>query len=239
MIDDDDSLDLATPKDWHHLAIPTSTTTRLVPPFTMLLHRVLCSGLLLLGATSAFTTEISRTAALTRTARKTTTELPMWSNDDNIDGADRIKSCFPYLLPLLDGDHFGKFIYARIPPLGLVDDVVLGPLEGIYSAIPFGSVIFFLALTLGTRGNTSMSRGVRFNAQQAALIDVALIFPELIGSSVDNVDVPRALMEPCSNFVYYTYMAMIIYSIYSNLSGQKPNQIPWISNAAEMAVGPF
>ncbi len=49
-----------------------------------------------------------------------------------------------------------------------------------------------------------MSRGVRFNAQQAALIDVALVFPELIASSFENEpDFPRYIAEPCSNFVYY------------------------------------
>jgi hypothetical protein len=85
----------------------------------------------------------------------------------------------------------------------------------------------------------SMSRVVRFNAQQAAIIDVALVFPELIAGSMQALDLPRALLEPCSNFVYYTYMTMVLYSVYSNLRGQKPNQIPWISEAAEMAVGPF
>lgn len=163
----------------------------------------------------------------------------MWSNGDDIEGSDRIKSCVPYLLPILDGDHFGTFIYSRVPPLGMLDDLLLQPLVHFYDAIPFGSVLFFLALTLGTRGNTDMSRSVRFNAQQAVLIDVALVFPELIGGSMTDVDVPRYLMEPCATFVYYTYMAMILYSIYNNLSGTKPDKIPWISGYAEMAVGPF
>jgi len=164
----------------------------------------------------------------------------MWGNTDDIDGSDRLKSCVPYLLPILDGDHFGTYIYSRIPPLGLLDDYLLNPIQNFYQAIPFGSVIFFVALTLGTRGNTNMSRGVRFNAQQAALIDVALVFPELIGGSMQDADLPRALLEPCANFVYYAYMAMVVYSLYSNLVlGQKPNQLPWISEAAETSVGPF
>jgi hypothetical protein len=165
--------------------------------------------------------------------------LQMWSNSDDIEGNDRIKSCVPYLLPLLDGDHFGIYIYDRIPPLGWLDDYLLQPLQNFYQAIPFAPILFFLALTLGTRGNMSMSRVVRFNAQQAAIIDVALVFPELIAGSMQDSDLPRALLEPCSNFVYYTYMTMVLYSVYSNLRGQKPNQIPWISEAAEMAVGPF
>lgn len=154
-------------------------------------------------------------------------------------GSDRFKACFPYLLPLLDGDQFGTFIHQRIPPLGAANDLFLGPLLDIYHAVPFSGIIFFLILTLGTRGATDMSRGVRFNAQQAALIDVALIFPELIANSFEEEPLPRYLAEPCANFVFYAYMSAVIYSIWSNLSGKKPNKIPYLSNWAEMAVGPF
>jgi hypothetical protein len=165
----------------------------------------------------------------------------MWSDGDDIEGSDRLKSCVPYLLPLLDGDHFGHYIYQRIPPLGFLDDLFIGPLLNIYNAIPLSSLLFFLALTLGTRAmGTSMSRGVRFNAQQAALIDVSLVVPELIGGAFSNDNLPRSVLEPCSNFVYYTYMAAVLYSLYSNLvQGKKPTEIPYLSSWAEMAVGPF
>lgn len=164
----------------------------------------------------------------------------MWSGEDDLQGSDRIKSCVPYVLPLVDGDHFGKYIYERIPPLGDLDDILLQPLVRLFDTVPFLGLILFVALTLGTRGNTDMSRGVRFNAQQAALIDVALVFPELIASSFENEpDFPRYIAEPCSNFVYYAYMAAVIYSIVSNLRGKKPNQIPYISEWSELAVGPF
>ena len=32
----------------------------------------------------------------------------------------RLKCCFPYLLPLLDGNHFGYFLFQRIPLLGQI-----------------------------------------------------------------------------------------------------------------------
>ena len=105
--------------------------------------------------------------------------------------------------------------------------------------MPLLGLIVFVALTIGTRGNTDMSRGVRFSAQQAALIDVALVFPELIGSAFEGEDMPRYLVEPCMNFVWYVYMSMVLYSIYKNLRGKKPDQIPWVSGYAEMMVGPF
>lgn len=163
----------------------------------------------------------------------------MWSGEDELEGTDRIKACVPYILPLVDGDHFGKFLYERIPPLGVLDDILLGPLVNIFNTVPFLSIGMFIALTLGTRGNTDMARGVRFNAQQAALIDVALVFPELIAGSFEEDPAPRYISEPCSNFVYYSYMSCVLYSIVSNLRGKKPNQIPFISEYSELAVGPF
>ena len=152
----------------------------------------------------------------------------MWSKDDeDITGLDKYKSCVPYILPLLDGEQFGKYIYERVPPLGFLDSLFIGPLYDFYAQVPLLGLVVFLALTLGTRGNTEMDRAVRFNAQQAALIDVCLVFPELIGSAFEGEDMPRYLVEPCMNFIWYTYMAMVLYSIYSNLRGKKPDQVPY------------
>lgn len=165
----------------------------------------------------------------------------MWSNDDEeeIQGSDKYKACVPYVLPLLDGNEFGHYIYERIPPLGFVNDLLLRPLLNLYDIVPFMGLILFCALTLGTLGNTNIARTVRFNAQQAALIDVALILPELVREAVYGVDVPRYLAEPSCNFVWYTYMAMISYSVYNNLRGKKPGKIPFISDYANLMVGPF
>jgi len=163
----------------------------------------------------------------------------MWSTDDEIEGIDKFKSCIPYMLPLLDGEIFGKYIYERVPPLGFLDSLFIGPLYESYSQVPFLGTIIFIGLTLGTRGNSDMSRNLRFNANQAALIDVVLIAPELIGSAFEGEDIPRYLQEPCMNFVWYIYMSMVMYSIFSSLQGKKPTQLPWISGYAEIMVGPF
>lgn len=163
----------------------------------------------------------------------------MWSQDEETVGADRIKACVPYLLPLMDGDQFGHYIYSRIPPLGAINDVTIGPLAAIGHSIPFLSLGLFIALTLGTRFNMEMPRTLRFSAQQAALIDVALIFPELIASCFEEDPVPQYIAEPCANFVWYAYMTAVIYSVYMNLRGKKPDQIPFISQQAENMVGPF
>mmetsp|Transcript_5309 Transcript_5309/g.15067 ORF Transcript_5309/g.15067 Transcript_5309/m.15067 type:complete len:219 (+) Transcript_5309:147-803(+) len=164
--------------------------------------------------------------------------LRMWGNDDEIEGQDRIKSCIPYLLPLIDGDHFAKYINLRFPPLGLVDSVTISPLANLVDSVPFLSLILFLVLSLGTRA-LNLSRPIKFNAQQAVLIDVALIFPELIGGAFEGQRQFVPLMEPCSNFIFYCYMGACLYSISSNLRGKTPDGIPVISNAAKMAAGPY
>ena len=171
--------------------------------------------------------------------RKTARRNGMWSQDSELEGLDRIKACIPYMLPLLDGDHFGSYIYDRLPPLGFLHELLFGGIVQLYESFPFTGVVLFIALTLGTRGNTEMARNVRFSAQQAAMIDVSLILPELISSSFEGEELPRALLEPCSNFVWYGLMTMVVYCVVCNLRGKKPDQIPYISGFSELMVGPF
>mmetsp|Transcript_28325 Transcript_28325/g.59032 ORF Transcript_28325/g.59032 Transcript_28325/m.59032 type:complete len:264 (-) Transcript_28325:169-960(-) len=160
--------------------------------------------------------------------------------ETEIQGPDRIKSCIPYVLPLIDGDSFGAYIYDRIPPLGMLDYVLLRPIVEGFEAVPILSILLFVAFALGPR-LTDQSREVRFNAQQAILIDVSLIIPQLIGGAVADADanLPRAVMEPCSNFVWFGLFSMVIYCVVSNLRGKRPDQIPFISGAADYAIGPF
>ena len=163
----------------------------------------------------------------------------MWSQNDDLVGSDKVKACIPYMLPLIDGDHFGRYIYGRIPPLGFLNELTVGPLAHINQSIPFLGLALFVALTLGTRFNFDIPRNVRFNAQQAALIDLALIFPELIASSFAEDPLPRYIAEPCTNFVFYAYTSMVMYCVYSNLQGKRPDQLPYISPAADLLTGPF
>jgi hypothetical protein len=141
-------------------------------------------------------------------------------------------------LPLLDGDIFGQYIYQRVPPLKFLDDLFIAPLVSIFQSFPFLGLILFLLLSIGSRNVDGMSRAVRFNAQQAVLIDIALIFPTLIGEGLDGF-VPRMYEEMGHNLVYYFLMSSLVYSVVMNLRGKKPNGIPYISPAADYITGPF
>lgn len=119
------------------------------------------------------------------------TRLQMWGGDgDQIEGTDRALACLPYLLPILDGDHFGNYIFQRAPPLGILNAILVGPLETVYHSIPFLGLICFFGLSFLSR-NPNFSQPVRFNMQQAILIDIALIFPDLIGSATGSMHLPR------------------------------------------------
>ena len=117
---------------------------------------------------------------------------------------DRILSCFPYLLPLADGCSFGRYIYERVPPLGVLERATLQPLSDLFQSIPFSSLIVFVAFSFAAR-QPGLPRYVRFNIQQAILLDIALVFPSLFGSAADNL--PRYLVEPATNFVFYAFVA--------------------------------
>jgi hypothetical protein len=180
----------------------------------------------------------SRFIDTTATATATVLYKGMWTEDDEIQGLDRFKACVPYLLPLIDGHHFAKYICLRFPIIGAIDSFTIGPLADIADSIPFATLILFLILSLGTR-NPEMSKSLRFSAQQAVLIDVSLILPELTASAFGGIKEFSPFFEPMSNFTTYYYLTLCIYSIASNIRGQKPDKIPYLSNLAQMAVGPF
>ena len=177
--------------------------------------------------------------------KNTTKKNSFFHSDDNngeIYGTDKIKSCIPYILPLIDGDTFGKYIYERIPPLGNLDYLLLRPLVESFQAVPLLGIVLFTAFAIGPRF-VNLSRDVRFNAQQAVLLDLCLILPTLLGDTIAEADgalhLSRSILEPSSNFVWYANVSMVIYCITWNLRGKRPDGIPFISAAADYAIGPF
>ena len=165
----------------------------------------------------------------------------MWSNDEEIVGPDKIKACIPYILPLLDGDFFGQYIYKSIPPLNTIDSILLKPLVETLQSFPFLSLILFALLSIGTRFSPQISRNVRFNAQQAVLIDMVILLPTIVQEGLVDVNdqIPLLYQQMGCNFVWYAYMSMIVYSVAVNLTGKKPDGLPYLSGLADTMTGPF
>ena len=160
--------------------------------------------------------------------------------DDDVALALRAAACACYLLPLSDVLPFGQYVFTDFPLLGLVLVGPFAPFVAILNAIPFGSFIVFLGLSSASR-NPELPRFVRFSMQQAVLLDIALIFPQLFQQLFGALTVkfPEALVEPASSFVFFFITVSIVYSCGSNALGKPPNQIPVISAAAEQSIGPF
>ena len=178
---------------------------------------------------------VSTTTQATR-IRTSYTSLSMRNGDDNtMSGTKCALSCLPYLLLMLDGNKYGRFIFALVPALVMVNYVVLGPFKALYIVVPFLQFGLFIGLTLLAQ-NPEIPRPVRFNLQQAVILDILLFFPTLLGE-VTGLFAPLFLVESGSNFVFYDLVATVGYSVVSNVIGKIPDQIPVVSEAVEMQIG--
>ena len=159
--------------------------------------------------------------------------------DDEVELASKALACLPYLLPMSDAIPFGQYVINDFPLIAL-PLLPFAPFVALLNAIPFGGFIVFIGLSTGSR-NPQFPRFVRFSMQQAVLLDIALIFPQLFQSifGATNIKVPEALVEPASSFVFFFIFLASVYSCGSNILGKQPNQIPIISSAAEQSIGPF
>jgi hypothetical protein len=187
----------------------------------------------------------SRAQNILQFPRHSTAVHLYWGSDDDntpISGQERLKSCIPYILPIIDLDPFSNYLCRRFSLLSSIHDILLDPLVQLFYRLPWLSILVFLAFTLGSKSATYLHRRVRFNAQQAALMDVALVIPQSIAQvySTANHDwIPVWIEESSCNTIYLTFIFIIGYCFYCNGRGKKPVEIPWISDWAQLMTGPY
>eukprot|EP00596_Hydrurales_sp_CCMP1899_P008945 CAMPEP_0119033248 /NCGR_PEP_ID=MMETSP1177-20130426/279_1 /TAXON_ID=2985 /ORGANISM="Ochromonas sp, Strain CCMP1899" /LENGTH=370 /DNA_ID=CAMNT_0006989843 /DNA_START=151 /DNA_END=1263 /DNA_ORIENTATION=- len=155
---------------------------------------------------------------------------------------DKIVSLIPYLLPLCDALPYARVFIQENgldqnnPILAFAAFIFL-----IYQTIPFsGLIAFFLFNSIAS--NLKLNRMVRFNIQQAIFLDIALIFPGIIGT-ISTVAaqqagsaVPQALVDAGSTATFLAVSAAIIYSMGSSLTGVIPDKIPFVSERVKVRV---
>jgi len=110
------------------------------------------------------------------------------------------------------------------------------PVVNAFQSVPFAGLVLFIGLSTFTR-NTGLSRFVRFNIQQAILLDILIVIPGILSGATKML--PDYINAMGSNFVFYTMVLTILYSIFSNAQGKTPDQVPILSEAASMQIGPF
>ena len=145
---------------------------------------------------------------------------------------DRIFASLPYLLPLIDGLWFGRFLFTQFPVLQLLL-IPLAPLMQIYS-LPFASLIIFFALYLGVVRNENISHFIRFNAMQAILLDIVLMLCRLVLPIFDGPQV-AFIAETLYNMGFLGAFAAFVYAVVQSLLGRYA-EIPPLSDAVYMQV---
>jgi uncharacterized membrane protein len=147
---------------------------------------------------------------------------------------DRIFACLPYLLPLVEGIGFGRFLFAQFPALQVIL-IPLSPVLAIYSTIPFAGLIIFFALFMLVVRNEKINHFIRFNTMQAILLDIVLILCSLLISVLNPIPGANFAIETLTNTIFIGLLASVIYSAIQTIMGRYA-EIPAISNAVYMQV---
>ena len=79
--------------------------------------------------------------------------------------------------------------------------VLLLPLVSSFQSLPFAGLILFFGLSFFT-SNLGLSRFVRFNIQQALILDIVLIFPDFFTFITKNLPVELQMLGSSTVFLF-------------------------------------
>lgn len=149
--------------------------------------------------------------------------------------SDRIFACLPYLLPLVDGLVFGRFLFRQFPAL----QVLLLPLQPvliIYGSLgQIGQIIVFFALFLLVVRNEKINHFIRFNTMQAILLDIVIFLCSILVRVLAEVPGTGFAIETVANTIFLGVVAAVGYSAVQSVLGRYA-EIPAISDAVYMQV---
>jgi len=151
----------------------------------------------------------------------------------------RVGSALPYILPLLDVSRFGVPLGILFPVLLPVVDLLYVPYALLDIKIPFGTLIIFFAMQ-AVAANKELPALLRFNFLQALQLDIAIFIPTLLralSESVPGEDLSGWLWVVCSVVPFLIVTGFVTYSVLNSFCGIAPRGIPFISEAAERAMG--
>ncbi|KZV29992.1 protein TIC 20-v, chloroplastic-like [Dorcoceras hygrometricum] len=169
-----------------------------------------------------------------KTARKFT--ITSQSKDSNsADAPDRLISAITYFYPFFDGIQYGKYVITQFSPFQTIIQPFV-PAIRIFKSFPFNGFLVFLTLYFVVVRNPSFSRYVRFNTMQAIVLDVLLIFPDLLERSFSPRDgVGLDIVMSLDSTVFLFLLVCLIYGSSSCLLGQLP-RLPLVAEAADRQV---
>ncbi|XVE96677.1 hypothetical protein REPUB_Repub02eG0243000 [Reevesia pubescens] len=155
--------------------------------------------------------------------------------DDSADGPDRLISAVCYFYPFFDGIQYGKYVITQFTPIQVLIQPLF-PAIKVFKSFPFNGFLVFLTLYFVVVRNRNFSRYVRFNTMQAIVLDVLLIFPDLLERSFNPRDgLGLDLVMSLDSTVFLFLLVCLIYGSSSCLFGQLP-RLPIVAEAADRQV---
>ncbi|KAK2640164.1 hypothetical protein Ddye_027959 [Dipteronia dyeriana] len=177
-------------------------------------------------------TRTRRTSLLTVTAQSNKNNN---KKDDSADYPDRIISAVCYFYPFFDGIQYGKYVITQFTPIQVLIQPFI-PAIKVFKSFPFNGFLVFLTLYFVVVRNNNFSRYVRFNTMQAIVLDILLIFPDLLERTFNFSDgFGLDLMMSLDSTMFLFLLVCLIYGSSSCLLGQVP-RLPIVAEAAERQV---
>lgn len=157
------------------------------------------------------------------------------NGSDSVDVPDRLISALCYFYPFFDGIQYGKYVITQFYPVQAIVQPLVPAIRA-FKSFPFNGFLVFLTLYFVVVRNPNFSRYVRFNTMQAIVLDVLLIFPDLLERSFN----PRGglgldFIMSLDSTVFLFLLVSLIYGSSSCLLGQIP-RLPIVADAADRQV---
>nr|QKY65048.1 chloroplast protein import component Tic20-V [Passiflora pittieri] len=157
------------------------------------------------------------------------------NGNDSADTSERIISAVCYFYPFFDGIQYGKYVITQFSPIQVLIQPLV-PAIRVFKSFPLNGFLVFLTLYFVVVRNPNFSRYVRFNTMQAIVLDVLLIFPDLLERSFN----PRGgfgldMLMSLDSTVFLFLLVCLIYGSSSCLLGQLP-RLPIVAEAADRQV---
>ncbi|QUY41717.1 hypothetical protein HRE53_07480 [Acaryochloris sp. 'Moss Beach'] len=155
---------------------------------------------------------------------------------------ERLLSCLPFLVPLLNTYPFGSFIFSQFPPLRLL----FFPIELLLPIYLIGGgglsivrLMVFIGLYAGVVRNNRIRHLIRYNAMQAIMLGISLTIilmvlqvVGILGSSVGSTTSGGGLfVMVLSNVLFLGTLGIVVFSVVQSLRGHHA-EVPLISDAA-------
>ncbi|GAV68814.1 hypothetical protein CFOL_v3_12317 [Cephalotus follicularis] len=177
----------------------------------------------------------SLTTNQTKPKRSVFTVQSKGNNKSSADAPDRLISAICYFYPFFDGIQYGKYVITQFSPIqALIQPLI--PAIKVFKSFPLNGFLVFLTLYFVVVRNPNFSRYVRFNTMQAIVLDVLLIFPDLLERSFNPRDgLGLDVVMSLDSTVFLFLLVSLIYGSSSCMLGQVP-RLPIVAEAADRQV---